>query len=70
MAKYLGSDIVLKHGKDDAQLLVAWCIVDIFRVFAPKSPYEDPDNLKVNKLSLKKIVTKKKLFFLRIYFYS
>jgi sister-chromatid-cohesion protein PDS5 len=48
LAKYLGSEIFLKHENEDVKLLVACCIADISRVFAPESPYETPDNLKVN----------------------
>jgi hypothetical protein len=44
----LGSEIFTRHEHDDVQLLVACCIADIFRVFAPDSPYENPDDLKVS----------------------
>lgn len=47
LAIYLGNDVFLEHGHDDVKLLVACCIADVFRIYAPDSPYQDPNNLKV-----------------------
>jgi hypothetical protein len=46
LAVYLGCDIFLQHEHEDVQLLVACCLADIFRIFAPESPFQDPTNLK------------------------
>lgn len=45
LAAYLGSDLFLQHEHEDVQLLVACCIADVFRIFAPDSPFQEK-NLK------------------------
>ena len=48
LAIYLGCDLFLQHEHEDVQLLVACCLADIFRIYAPDSPFQDPTNLKVS----------------------
>ncbi|KAH9373521.1 hypothetical protein HPB48_003473 [Haemaphysalis longicornis] len=36
----------LGHSSKDVRLLVACCIADVFRVFAPEAPYKDPAQLR------------------------
>ncbi|TNN54712.1 Sister chromatid cohesion protein PDS5 B [Liparis tanakae] len=36
----------LKHPDKDVRLLVACCLADIFRIYAPEAPYTSPDKLK------------------------
>ncbi len=64
LAQYLGSEIFINHEHDDVQLLVACCIADIFRVFAPDSPYDNPDDLKVRLWNRKSTLS----FFYLIFF--
>lgn len=52
LALHLASDFFLKHPDKDVRLLVACCLADIFRIYAPEAPYTSPDKLKVGKLSL------------------
>ncbi|KAM7291619.1 sister chromatid cohesion protein PDS5 homolog B [Ixodes scapularis] len=46
LALHLAGDGFLEHSSKDVRLLVACCIADVFRVFAPEAPYKDPDQLK------------------------
>lgn len=48
LALHLASDFFLKHPDKDVRLLVACCLADIFRIYAPEAPYTSPDKLKVN----------------------
>lgn len=48
---YLGSDVLVCHEHEDVQLMVACCLAEVFRIYAPESPYQDPTNLKVKPLS-------------------
>lgn len=50
LALHLASDFFLKHPDKDVRLLVACCLADIFRIYAPEAPYTSPDKLKVNNL--------------------
>ena len=50
LAIYLASEFFVTHQNRDVRLLVACCIADIFRIFAPDAPYTDHDQLKVNPL--------------------
>lgn len=52
LALHLASDFFLKHPDKDVRLLVACCLADIFRIYAPEAPYTSPDKLKVNKINL------------------
>lgn len=47
LALHLASDFFLKHPDKDVRLLVACCLADIFRIYAPEAPYTSPDKLKV-----------------------
>ncbi|UYV72674.1 PDS5A [Cordylochernes scorpioides] len=46
LSLYLATPFFLEHPNKDVRLLVACCIADIFRVFAPVPPYKDMDILK------------------------
>ncbi|UYV72676.1 PDS5A [Cordylochernes scorpioides] len=46
LSLYLATPFFLEHPNKDVRLLVACCIADIFRVFAPEAPYKDVDILK------------------------
>lgn len=48
LAVHLVKDFFLSHDSKDVQLLVACCIADILRVFAPEAPYKEPDQIKVS----------------------
>ena len=48
LALYLASEFFLEHNSKDVRLLVACCIADIFRVFAPEAPFADQDLVKVS----------------------
>lgn len=52
LALHLASDFFLKHPDKDVRLLVACCLADIFRIYAPEAPYTSPDKLKVGKFIL------------------
>lgn len=49
LALHLASDFFLKHPDKDVRLLVACCLADIFRIYAPEAPYTSPDKLKVRE---------------------
>jgi len=44
---HLAEDYFLKHASKDVQLLIACCIADVLRVYAPEAPYKDPEQVKV-----------------------
>uniref|UniRef100_A0A6Q2YQ73 PDS5 cohesin associated factor B n=1 Tax=Esox lucius TaxID=8010 RepID=A0A6Q2YQ73_ESOLU len=46
LALHLASDFFLKHPDKDVRLLVACCLADIFRIYAPDAPYTSPDKPK------------------------
>jgi len=46
LAKFLATDYFLEHQSRDVRLLVACAIADVFRVYAPNAPYQDPDLIK------------------------
>jgi len=46
LAIHLADDHYLNHQSRDVQLLVACCIADILRIFAPEAPYKDPAQIK------------------------
>ncbi|KAG8188316.1 hypothetical protein JTE90_008957 [Oedothorax gibbosus] len=46
LALYLASERFLEHRSPEVQLLVACCIADVFRVYAPEAPYKDVAQLK------------------------
>ncbi|KFM70523.1 Sister chromatid cohesion protein PDS5-like protein, partial [Stegodyphus mimosarum] len=41
LALHLASETFLEHRSRDVRLLVACCIADVFRVYAPEAPYKD-----------------------------
>ncbi len=47
LAAQLAEEHFLSHQSRDVQLLVACCIADILRIFAPDAPYKDPAQIKV-----------------------
>ena len=49
LALQLASEFFLEHSSKDVRLLVACCIADISRVFAPEAPYTEPEQLKVSQ---------------------
>ena len=46
LAIQLADEFFLNHGSRDVQLLVACCIADILRIFAPEAPYKEPAQIK------------------------
>ena len=50
LAFYLSSEFFLDHSNKDVRLLTACCIADVFRIFAPEAPYNNPDHVKVIKV--------------------
>ena len=48
LAIHLAEDYFLSHSSRDVQLLVACCVADILRIFAPDAPYKDPAQIKVH----------------------
>ncbi|XP_037953062.1 sister chromatid cohesion protein PDS5 homolog B-B [Teleopsis dalmanni] len=46
LAIYLADDYFLTHTSRDVQLLVACCIADVLRVYAPEAPYKDQELIK------------------------
>ncbi len=47
LAIHLADEHFLSHQSRDVQLLIACCIADILRIFAPDAPYKDPAQIKV-----------------------
>lgn len=47
LALRLAEDYYLMHSSKDVQLLVACCIADMLRVFAPEAPYKDAAQINV-----------------------
>lgn len=48
LALYLATDYFMDHQSKDVRLLVACCIADVFRIFAPDAPYTEAAQLKVS----------------------
>ena len=42
----LAEDCFLQHESSHVQVLIACCIADAFRVYAPEPPYTDPEQVK------------------------
>lgn len=59
LALHLASEFFLRNPNKDVRLLVACCLADIFRIYAPEAPYTSHDKLKVNIICTK-----------LVYFYS
>lgn len=46
IAVYLATEFFMDHASKDVRLLVACCIADVFRIFAPEAPYGEASQLK------------------------
>lgn len=46
LALHLAEEHFLTHQSRDVQLLIACCIADVLRVYAPEAPYKDPEQVK------------------------
>ncbi|XP_011866595.1 PREDICTED: sister chromatid cohesion protein PDS5 homolog B-B isoform X1 [Vollenhovia emeryi] len=46
LALHLAEEHFLMHQSKDVQLLIACCIADVLRVYAPEAPYKDADQVK------------------------
>lgn len=46
LALHIADDHFLSHESKDVQLLIACCIADVLRVYAPEAPYKDPEQVK------------------------
>lgn len=46
LALHLADDYFLSHQSRDVQLLIACCIADVLRVYAPEAPYKDAEQVK------------------------
>ena len=46
LAAALANNKMLKHRDDDVRLLVACCLSDLLRIYAPHSPFDSPELLK------------------------
>jgi len=47
LALHLAEEHFLMHQSKDVQLLIACCIADVLRVYAPEAPYKDADQVKI-----------------------
>lgn len=47
LSLHLASDFFLLHSSKDVQLLVACCIAEVLRIFAPDAPYKEEEQIKV-----------------------
>ncbi|XP_028176870.1 sister chromatid cohesion protein PDS5 homolog B-B isoform X2 [Ostrinia furnacalis] len=46
LALHLADEFFLTHASRDVQLLIACCIADVLRVYAPEAPYKDQEQVK------------------------
>lgn len=46
LALHLADEYFLSHPSRDVQLLIACCIADVLRVYAPEAPYKDAEQVK------------------------
>ncbi|XP_050356035.1 sister chromatid cohesion protein PDS5 homolog B isoform X2 [Nymphalis io] len=46
LALHLADEFFLTHPSRDVQLLIACCIADVLRVYAPEAPYKDQEQVK------------------------
>lgn len=53
---HLAEDGFLNHSSKDVRLLVACCIADILRIYAPEAPYKDTEQVKVGFIFHRKCV--------------
>lgn len=47
---HIADDFYLTYASRDVQLLIACCIADVLRVYAPEAPYKDAQQVKVSHL--------------------
>lgn len=47
LALHLADEYFLTHQSRDVQLLIACCVADVLRVYAPEAPYKDQEQVKV-----------------------
>lgn len=52
LSLHLAEEAFMHHPSRDVQLLIACCIADVLRVYAPEAPYKDPEQVKVSKLNV------------------
>lgn len=45
LALHLAEEHFLMHQSKDVQLLIACCIADVLRVYAPEAPYKDAEQV-------------------------
>jgi sister chromatid cohesion protein PDS5 len=60
LALHLVKDFFLNHDSKDVQLLVACCIADILRIYAPEAPFSlrQPNQIKVRKFLINEFFQK------------
>ncbi|XP_047738228.1 sister chromatid cohesion protein PDS5 homolog A-A-like [Hyalella azteca] len=46
LAMHIADEFFLSYSSRDVQLLIACCIADVLRVYAPDAPYKDPQQVK------------------------
>ncbi|KAH8252376.1 hypothetical protein KR038_010787 [Drosophila bunnanda] len=46
LALHLLDDFFMQHQSRDVQLLIACCVADVLRVYAPEAPYKEQDQIK------------------------
>ncbi|KAJ8965318.1 hypothetical protein NQ317_012847 [Molorchus minor] len=46
LSLHLAEEQFLSHPSRDVQLLIACCVADVLRVYAPEAPYKDPEQVK------------------------
>lgn len=66
LALHLAEDHFLMHQSKDVQLLIACCIADVLRVYAPEAPYKDAEQ--VNGYIMKKRKHLKVVYFIYFFF--
>ncbi|KAF9800244.1 hypothetical protein SFRURICE_010004 [Spodoptera frugiperda] len=64
LALHLADEFFLTHPSRDVQLLIACCIADVLRVYAPEAPYKDQEQVKT--IFLTEHSTKVKSFMLDV----
>lgn len=47
LALHLADEYFLQHQSRDVQLLIACCVADVLRVYAPEAPYKEPEQVKI-----------------------
>ena len=51
LANHIASKDFMEHSSREVRIIVACCIADILRMFAPDAPFGDPEHLKVRTLT-------------------